>query len=167
MGRQDVGLVLVGQGRSAQTAAQHVDALAAGQGAADQYPGFDALADHLFHAELDAAVIQQHDVARLQFTGQRRIVGTDPGLIAQVAAQAGIDGEGVARLQPDAAVGKAGDSDLGALQVGEDAYLAVEAGGAGPDLGRQGQVLLRTAVGEVKPEYIGSRLDQLLHHGGG
>ncbi|MNV20285.1 hypothetical protein D3C71_1111770 [compost metagenome] len=163
-GKENIGSVLVGQGRCAQAAAEHIDPLATGQGATDQHPGVHLSPRNPLHPELQATVIEQQYVADPDLRHQCRIVEPDSLLVALCGIQICVQDEAVSRLQLNAARRQAGDPDLGALQVGQYADVQPEPAGDLADPPCDLPVLLVAAVGEVEAKDIGAREQQLLHH---
>jgi hypothetical protein len=114
-GRLDVVHVLAGQRRRGQAAALAVDALVVGQLAADDDAGVDLMAAHAGDLELQAAVVEQQDVAMTDVLGQILVVEADALLVAERAL--GVEDEGFAGDQRDLAVLELADADLRPLQV--------------------------------------------------
>ena len=83
-----------------------------------------SVAAHAFDFELQAAVVEQQDVARLDVLRQILVVEADAFLVAELAV--GVEDEAVADDQRDLAVVELADADLRALQVAEDADRAPE-----------------------------------------
>ena len=84
-GRLDVVHVLAGQRRRGQAAALAVDALVVRQLAADDDAGVNLLAAHAGDFELQAAVVEEQDVAIDDVLGQVLVIEADAFLVAERA----------------------------------------------------------------------------------
>ena len=69
----------------------------------------------------------------------------------------------MAGLQMDAASAEAADTELRTLHVGQDADRAVKFFLQFADHGEAGGVVQVRAVGEIKPEHVGTCLEQAGH----
>ncbi|GAA3147285.1 hypothetical protein GCM10020001_083250 [Nonomuraea salmonea] len=139
--------------------AGQVEALVVGDHAADDDPGDDAVAVDAGDLEHEAAVVDEDGVAGADVVGQSLVGGGD--LFAVSWDVFAGDGEDVAEAEPDGAFLEGADTDLGALQVGEDAYTAAEVGRHLPDPVVHLSVHVMVAMAEVEPCYVHARGDEL------
>jgi hypothetical protein len=163
-GQLDVVTVLVGQRRHGETAALAVQALAVREAATDDDAGVDLGANHIEDGERHEAVIEQQHVARDHILGQVVVADAHAGLVAGRGIRAAIEHEAVARQQVDRAVSELLDTDLRALQVGQDANFAAHCIGGGAHGVGAGAVVIGGTVRQVQANDIHALLQDLLEH---
>ncbi|MNE28374.1 hypothetical protein D3C80_1218120 [compost metagenome] len=86
--------------------------------------------------------------------------------IAGLFVERGVEHEALALAQLDLALGKAGDADFRALQVGEDGDEAAMFARHLADQFGAGHVLRGRAVGEVQAHHVHAGADQAFDGGG-
>ncbi len=158
----DVGAILVGQRRRGKAAALAVDALVVRQRATDQHLGNQARRRDFDHTQLNAAVIQQENVARTAVVDQRLVINAYGRGVASLLVEAGVQHEPLSFLQINLRLGEARDADLRPLQVrqnGDEAPLPLR--GLAHEQ-RPGQVIFGLAVGKVQANNIDAGIDQML-----
>jgi hypothetical protein len=110
----------------------------------------------------DATVIEQQDTASGDVPGQILVVEADTFVVAQFAA--GIEDEALAGFKPNLAVGEFPDADFRALEIGENAHRAPDAGSHLAHQSRPVDVVLRFAMGEVEPHDIDAGANHPFQH---
>ncbi len=155
----DVFAVLVGERGSRDAAAAQVHALAIRELAAGDDLGVDARARHLGDLELDQAIIEQQDVARLHVLGQIQVGATDDFVIAGVGVVRRIEREGLAVLEIHLLVSEALDADLGTPEIREDADVTAGATRRFVHQVDATTVLFLFAVGEVHTRHVEAGTD--------
>jgi len=118
----------------------------------------DFLAAHQHDFQLQAAVVEQQDVAADHVLGQVLVVEADPLLVAERAGC--IEDETVADGQSDLAALEFADADLRPLQVAQDADCPTELGGRGANALGARLVILGAAMRKIHPDDIDAGLDQ-------
>ena len=155
----DVLAILVRERGGRDAAATQVHALAIGELAAGDHLGIDARARDLGDLELDEAVVEQQDVARLHVLGQLLVGAADHFLVAGLAVVRGVERERLAVLEVDLVVSEALDADLRATEVREDADVAAGATRGFVHQVDPATVLLVLAVGEVHTRHVEAGAD--------
>ena len=166
-GEAEVGVVLVREGGDGEDHVGDVDALAVGQGAADDHLGFQVVAAGVEDAEAELAVVEQEVGADGGGADDLRVGELDAGAVAGDGGQ--VQPEALAGLELDAAAAEAADAELRALDVGEDADRAAGLLLECADEGDAGAVVVVGAVAEVDAEDVGAGVEQAAQHvrGGG
>ncbi len=155
----DVLAILVGERRGGDAAAAQVHALAIGQLSAGDDLGIDARAGDLGDLELDQAIVEQQDVARLHVLGQIQVGAADDFIVARVGIVRRIEREGLAVLEIHLLVSEALDADLGSAEVREDADVTAGAPRRFVHQVDATTVLFLLAVGEVHTRHVEAGAD--------
>ena len=163
-GKFDVFLVLVGQGRRRQSAAELVDTLVVGQDAADDNLATHLAALYLVDPEHDQAIVQQQGVATRDLQVQCGIGDADafPGAFHDIPV--GIEHEAVVGIQLDLAVDKPAAADLRPLKIDQHPDLATT--GPSPVAHPVGTplVVVVTAMRHVEPHDVYACTQHLVQH---
>ena len=159
-------LVLFGQGIERKPAAQTVQAFAVGQRAAGQYFGDDGVAVEGLYHQRDQSVVQQQGVTGRDILDQTEITDTDLGFVAQRGIRAADQVEFAAVDQVDFVVGEFFNTDLGTLQIGQNADFTPETGGNLAHAGHPLGMLLGGTVREVHAHHVDAGFDDLSQNAG-
>ena len=156
-----IGAVLVGEGPDRELHIGEVHPLVVGEHPAHGHPAVEVLLGLInpLHNHLHPAVIQQDAAARQHLVGE--LVVGNCGDFPGASHLAGGKAEGIPLGQGDRAIGKAAETNLGALQVLQDAHVHAQGGGHLANRGDAGGMLAVVAMGKIQPEGGGAGLDQL------
>lgn len=167
-GPAQILLVLLGEGGGRDGDAREVEPLVVGDHAADHDLGDDAGALHGGGLKDQAAVVDEDRVTGAHVAGQALVGRGDQ--VAVAGDVLGGDREDVAEAEAHRALGETAYTDLGALQVGEDADRHSQLGRGLPDPAVDLLVELVAPVAEVEPRHVhtgGDQLAQALRRRGG
>ena len=117
------------------------------------------------HLQLEAAIVEQQNVAIDHILGQVLVIQANPLLIAQRTL--GIKDEVLADDEADLAVLELAHADFRPLQITQNAHGATEFGGSSADGSGPGKVILDRAMRKIHPNHIDARLNHAFENFGG
>ena len=144
-----------------QSAALFVDAFVIGKLATNTHLGMNRLATDGFHGQDNQTIVQQQHVPGAGIARELLVIQAHALLIAKFSARC-IQHERGPGFQHDAPLGKLAYPNLGALQVGHDGHFPARTLGCLAHHLRPVHMVLGTAMAEVQPHHVDTRLDHSL-----